>query len=135
MSFARLVEVGRVVNITFGPDAGKLAVIVEIIDHGRVLVDGPTTGVKRQALPFKRLALTDIVLKAIPRGVGTAPLKVAIEKQDLNALWAKTSWAKKIAKRAIRTNLTDFDRYRLAQARRQRSVIIGKSLAKIQKSQ
>ncbi len=31
-------EVGRVVMITFGPDYGKLAVIVEIIDHGRVRV-------------------------------------------------------------------------------------------------
>lgn len=32
----RLVEVGRVVLIENGPDAGKLAAIVEIIDHKRV---------------------------------------------------------------------------------------------------
>lgn len=32
----RLVEVGRVVLIQEGPDAGRLATIVEIIDHKRV---------------------------------------------------------------------------------------------------
>lgn len=32
----RLVEVGRVVLITGGPHDGKLAAIVEIIDHKRV---------------------------------------------------------------------------------------------------
>lgn len=32
----RLVEVGRVVLFTRGPNAGKLAAIVEIIDHKRV---------------------------------------------------------------------------------------------------
>jgi ribosomal protein L14E/L6E/L27E len=36
MTFARQVQVGRVVLLTYGPDAGKLATIVEVIDHGRV---------------------------------------------------------------------------------------------------
>lgn len=36
MGFERYVEVGRAVVITYGPNYGKLAVIVEIIDHGRV---------------------------------------------------------------------------------------------------
>jgi len=36
IQFKKIVEVGRVVMITYGPDAGKLAVIVDIIDHGRV---------------------------------------------------------------------------------------------------
>ncbi len=35
-SFKRYVEVGRVVLVEEGPSAGKLAVIVEIIDHNRV---------------------------------------------------------------------------------------------------
>ena len=33
---SRFVQVGRLVMITFGPDAGKLAVIVDVIDHQRV---------------------------------------------------------------------------------------------------
>jgi large subunit ribosomal protein L14e len=35
-TFKRFVEVGRVVLVNDGPQAGKLAAIVEIIDHARV---------------------------------------------------------------------------------------------------
>lgn len=35
-TFKRFVEVGRVVLLNDGPSAGKLATIVEIIDHNRV---------------------------------------------------------------------------------------------------
>jgi large subunit ribosomal protein L14e len=35
-TFKRFVEVGRVVLVNDGPSAGKLATIVEIIDHNRV---------------------------------------------------------------------------------------------------
>ena len=38
-AFKRFVEVGRVVLVNEGPSAGKLAVIVEIIDHNRVRID------------------------------------------------------------------------------------------------
>jgi large subunit ribosomal protein L14e len=34
--FTRFVEVGRVVLINYGPDAGKLATIIEIVDGKRV---------------------------------------------------------------------------------------------------
>lgn len=114
--FTRFVEVGRAVLITYGPDAGKLAVIVDIIDHSRVLVDGP--GVARQAISFKRATLTDITIN-IPRTIGTPALKAAIEKQDLVGRWKKTAWAQKIAKRDARAQLTDFDRFKLMVARKQ----------------
>lgn len=39
----RLVEVGRVVLIHGGPQDGKLAAIVEIIDHKRVRIFGRGT--------------------------------------------------------------------------------------------
>lgn len=35
-TFKRFVEVGRVVLVNDGPSKGKLAAIVEIIDHARV---------------------------------------------------------------------------------------------------
>jgi large subunit ribosomal protein L14e len=35
------VEVGRVITVRTGPDAGKLATIVEIIDTGRVSITDP----------------------------------------------------------------------------------------------
>ena len=57
--FTRFVEVGRAVLINYGDDHGKLAIIVDILDQNRVLIDGPTTGVPRQVYPLKRLSLTD----------------------------------------------------------------------------
>ncbi|KAJ3056690.1 60S ribosomal protein L14 [Rhizophlyctis rosea] len=117
MVFSRFVEVGRVVLITYGPDAGKLAVIVDIIDHSRVLVDGPTTGVERQAISFKRATLTDLKVK-VPRTLGTPALAKALEKQDLAGQWKKTAWAKKIESRTLRAQSSDFDRFKLMIARR-----------------
>ncbi|KAG0309567.1 hypothetical protein BGZ97_013030 [Linnemannia gamsii] len=71
LTFQRVVEVGRVVMVNYGPDAGKLAVIVDIIDHNRALVEGPTTGIARGAYAFRRLTLTPLVVK-VPRNAGQA---------------------------------------------------------------
>ncbi|KAG0750457.1 hypothetical protein G6F57_004439 [Rhizopus arrhizus] len=119
-TFKRQVEVGRVVLINHGADAGKLAVIVDIIDHNRALIDGPTTGVARQAFPYRRLVLTPIVLKKLPRSIGQSALKKALEKSDVVAAWNKTAWAKKIEQRKIRTSLSDFDRFKLNKLKNKR---------------
>ncbi|KAI8913037.1 translation protein SH3-like domain-containing protein [Powellomyces hirtus] len=131
--FNRYVEVGRVVLVTYGPDAGKLAVVVDIVDHSRVLVDGPTTGVKRQSISFKRATLTDLKV-AIPRTIGTPALKAAIEKQELVARWNKTAWAQKIARRTARAELSDLDRFKLMLARKTRRTTVGKAAAKLRKA-
>ena len=62
MSFVRFVEIGRVCLINYGPDAGKLCTIIDVIDNNRALVDGPesVTGVHRHAINLKRIQLTDI---------------------------------------------------------------------------
>jgi large subunit ribosomal protein L14e len=64
MPYKRFVEIGRVVLISYGPDTGKLCTIVNVLDHNRVLVDGPEpiTGVHRHELNIKRIMLTDIVV-------------------------------------------------------------------------
>ncbi|KAG1043483.1 hypothetical protein G6F43_011645 [Rhizopus delemar] len=119
-SFKRQVEVGRVVLINHGADAGKLAVIVDIVDHNRALIDGPTTGVARQAFPYRRLVLTPIVLKKLPRSVGQAALKKALEKSDVVTTWNKTTWAKKIEQRKVRASLSDFDRFKVNKLKNKR---------------
>ncbi|KAJ3209485.1 60S ribosomal protein L14 [Entophlyctis luteolus] len=130
--FTRFVQVGRVVLINHGPDAGKIAVIVDIIDHGRALVDGPTTDAARQVVSFKRCSLTDIVVK-VPRAAGTAAVKRSLEAQDLAGKWAATPFAKKLAVRKLRQNLTDFDRFKLMIAKKQKRQIVGKEFAKLRK--
>ncbi|ORY05105.1 60S ribosomal protein L14 [Basidiobolus meristosporus CBS 931.73] len=133
-SFKRIVEVGRVVLLNHGADAGKLAVIVEILDHNRAIVDGPTTGVSRQAYAYRRLTLTPLVVKSLPRSAGSGALKKAIEKQDIVAIWNKTTWAQKLAAREKRAALSDFDRFKLMKLRKQRRNIVGKQIAVLKKN-
>jgi large subunit ribosomal protein L14e len=68
------VEVGRVCLVNYGPDAGKLCTIVDIVDQNKCLIDGPRkmTGCGRQVIPFKRLALTDFVCKIEKSARGNA---------------------------------------------------------------
>ena len=63
MPFKKFVEIGRIAVLGQGPDAGKIAAIVNVIDQNRVLIDGPTSGVSRQEYPLKQLELTPIRVK------------------------------------------------------------------------
>jgi large subunit ribosomal protein L14e len=83
----------------------------------KVLVDGPETGVRRQSLTTKRIALTDIVVP-IPHGAKYKAVKKAYIKADVNGQWAKTGWAKKRAARAHKASLNDFDRFQVMLARK-----------------
>lgn len=120
--------------ISYGDNLGKPVVIVDIVDQSRALVDGPTSGVKRQVILFRRLQLTDIKLD-IPRSIGTKALKAAVEKQGLDEKWAVTPWAKKQALRSKRASMTDFDRFKLMLAKKQRRVIVYRELKKLKKQQ
>ncbi|KAJ2157038.1 hypothetical protein GGF46_004783 [Coemansia sp. RSA 552] len=132
-SFKRQVEVGRVVLLQVGDDAGKIATIVEIADHNRAVVDGPTTGVKRQMMPFKNVVLTDIVVKRLPRTVGSKSLAKFLEKQEVVEAWNKSSWAKKLEARKRRAAMTDFDRFKLMRLKKQQRTIINRQVALLKK--
>jgi large subunit ribosomal protein L14e len=107
--------------VNFGKDFGKVAVIVDIVDSRRVLIDGPTTNFPRTIYPVKRLGLTSIKVKEILKGARTGTLKKAATAQKINEKWAATSIAKKIAVRAKRASLTDFDRFKVMISRKNRS--------------
>ena len=96
-----------------------MAVIVDIIDHNRALIDGPTTGVVRQAFAYRRLVLTPLVLKDLPRNVGQTALVKALAKNETVAAWEKSAWAKKLEQRKVRSNLSDFDRFKLSKLKNQ----------------
>lgn len=115
--FSRFVEVGRVALVTYGPDAGKYVVIVEIIDQSRALVDGPLSGVKRQSLAFKRVQLTQFKVE-IPRGCSSKVVAKALEKAEFAKQWAASSYAKKLELRQKRAATTDFDRFKVMLAKK-----------------
>ena len=120
--FKKFVEVGRVVLINYGPLAGKLAVVVEIINTAKVLIDGPTSGVRRQEISLKRVSLTDFKLD-VPKGIRRHSLKKSIEEFGLEKKWGETSWARKLQKRAKRANSTDFDRFKVMQLKQKRRTL------------
>jgi len=131
----RLVEVGRIVLIQGGVDDGKLAAIIEIIDHKRALIDGPATdsksAVPRQAIALSQCVLTPLVIEKLPRAVRTGALKAAWEKAGIEAKWQESTWAKKRAQKERRAALTDFERFKVMRLRKQARFEVRKSLAKL----
>lgn len=54
----------------------------------------------------------------LPRGARTGSLKKAWEASGVDAKWAACGTAKKIAQRATRRNLSDFDRFKVMVAQK-----------------
>ncbi|GAA5962349.1 hypothetical protein JCM5350_000384 [Sporobolomyces pararoseus] len=133
-TFKRYVEVGRVVLVNDGPSAGKLATIVEIIDHNRALIDGPSTGVPRQSFTYRRLVLTPYVLKKLPRAAGTSTVKKVFDASEVVAKWEKSAWAQKRKATEQRRNLSDFDRFNVMLLKKQRRRLVQAAAAKAKKS-
>ena len=138
----RLVEVGRVVLFTHGPFTGRLATIVEIIDHKRVchwnqrlailrvgsrsaqaLVDGPSkkehASVPRQSVSLNNLIITPIVIPKLPRQAGRGAVARAWEKEEVESKWDESAWAKRREQREKRRNLSDFDRFKVLRLKKQ----------------
>ncbi|KAJ7573853.1 ribosomal protein L14-domain-containing protein [Mycena floridula] len=133
-TFKRFVEVGRVVLLKSGPSEGKIAVIAQIIDHNRAIIDGPSTSVPRQSYPYKHLTLTPICLKDLPRAAGSSVIKKQLEKEDIVKKWEGSSWAKRRAAIAARRALNDFGRFNIMVEKKKRRDVVRKAVAKAKKA-
>lgn len=85
--------------------------------------------VKRQSIPIRRVALTDMRLK-IPRGVRSSTLRKALEKDDIIKKFNETAWGKKRLAKQRRAALTDFERFKVMVARKQRAQAVRSKLSK-----
>merc|ERR1711906_72565 len=121
-----LMQVGRVVFVNYGPCAGKLAVVLDIIDERRMLVAGPTTGVDRQVMPMGRLDLTKFRINAVLRNQKESVLKANIEKFGLAKRWAETGKAKRLAAAKTRASNSDFNRFKAMVLKRKLSATVRK---------
>lgn len=130
--FRRFVELGRICLINYGPDYGKLCVIIDVIDHNRVLIDGPSTinGIKRQQYNLKRLSLTNFKIN-IPKGARVRTVEKAYKKANIQEKWKKTSWAKKLHSREVKDNLTDFQRFAVMMAKKKLNGRLAKQVNKL----
>jgi len=129
-NFKRFVEVGRVVLLKAGPHANRIAVITEIIDHNRAIIDGPTTDVPRQSFPYRHITLTPLKLTGLPRAAGTGVVKKLLEKEQIVEKWNKSQWAQKKAAFEKRRSLNDFARFNVMLAKRRRRDSVRKALSK-----
>eukprot|EP00921_Rhytidocystis_pertsovi_P003455 GHVQ01005979.1.p1 GENE.GHVQ01005979.1~~GHVQ01005979.1.p1 ORF type:complete len:150 (-),score=21.64 GHVQ01005979.1:669-1118(-) len=132
--FKRYVEPGRVCVVEYGPDAGKVCVIVDIVSLNRVLIDGAgLTGVCRQSLPLRRLSLSDVRIK-LNKGSRTSVVKKAMEKQNALDTFNLTAHGKKLILRARKAKMTDFDRFKLIVLKRKRNQLMKKHIATLSKT-
>ncbi|KAI9674585.1 MAG: hypothetical protein M1829_003667 [Trizodia sp. TS-e1964] len=129
----RLAEVGRVVLFQEGPYAGRLATIVEIIDHKRALVDGPSESgsVPRHSTAFAKIVLTPIVISNLPRGARTGAVKKKWLASEVDKKWEASSWAKKRHQKERRRQLTDFERFKVMRLKKQARFEVRKTFAKV----
>jgi len=128
MPFTRFVQPGRVALVNYGPEAGQLVLIVDVLDANRVLVDGP--GQARRQLNLKRLALTDLVVALEKRGAKATACKKAWEAAKVSETFAASAWGKKLARRAARAALDDLGRHKALMARMARGKAARAALAK-----
>eukprot|EP00826_Nyctotherus_ovalis_P009085 TRINITY_DN1237_c0_g1_i14.p1 TRINITY_DN1237_c0_g1~~TRINITY_DN1237_c0_g1_i14.p1 ORF type:complete len:153 (-),score=55.13 TRINITY_DN1237_c0_g1_i14:104-562(-) len=128
MGFKKFVEAGRVAYINYGEDYGKICVVVEVINGSKVLVDGPTLGVKRQPISLRRLIMTEFHVP-VSKGVKTHHLEEEIKKYKLADKWSETKLAKKLATHEKRSKLNDFERFQVMVYKRQRAYMVNKAMA------
>uniref|UniRef100_A0A1B0FJN6 Large ribosomal subunit protein eL14 n=1 Tax=Glossina morsitans morsitans TaxID=37546 RepID=A0A1B0FJN6_GLOMM len=121
--FQRFVQTGRIAKCSAGPLKGRLVAIVDVVDQNRVLVDGPLTGVPRQEYRLNNLHLTKYRIK-FPYTAPTRIVRKAWQESDLKSQWKVSSWSQKAQNICKRSQLNDFDRFKLRYAKRQRNKLL-----------
>lgn len=129
MPFTRFVEIGRLCVVSFGPLADKLAVVADIIDDKRVLVDIVNTNEARQVMPVKRLKLTEFCVK-FERAAAPAVVAEAVKAEGVIEKFNESTWGKKMAAMKAKTQLNDFQRFKYAKLSAKRDEIMKAELAK-----
>ena len=125
MLYKLFVEIGRVVLISEGRDTGKIAVIVNVIDQNRVLIDGGSlTGVERKAWHIKQLRLLYFVVEGIEWRSDSDAVKKAIKEQNIVEKWQSTKFYQRFENTKTRKAMEDFNRYKLIDAKSKRNKIL-----------
>jgi len=93
------------------------------------LVDGPGQ-VPRQAIALNHVTLTPIVVPGVQRASRTGVIKKQWDATKVEEKWNTSGWAKKIASRERRRELSDFDRFKVMVLKKQRRFEVRKAHAK-----
>ena len=85
-------------------------------------MDGPCSGVARQAIGFGKLYLLDFKIR-IPHSARRKTIVKAYEKMDIGKKWEQSAWAKKLVAKAKKASITDFERFKVKCLKQQVSVV------------
>lgn len=100
----------------------------------QALIDGAkTSGVPRQGISYAHVTLTPILIAKLPRGARSGTVEKYWKDAAVDNQWRASSWAKKIAAREARRQLSDFDRFKVMVLRKQRRYQVRKAFAKTRK--
>ena len=129
MPFTQFVEVGRVALVCFGPLADKLAVIVDIVDDKRIMIDVLNGDEPRQVISVKRIKLTDFSVK-FEKGATVEAVAAAVKAEGVVAKFAETNWGKKLQAQKNKVAMNDFTRFKHQKKAAMREELIKAELAK-----
>lgn len=117
------VKVGRLARVLRGPRADKIGVIVSIIDSNRVLLENPQDkSCWRHVQNIKNLDCTRFSVP-LKTNASKKTLVDALSKKNVIAKFAKTRTSKQIVAKQAFANSSEFERYQLRVAKRQRAAI------------
>lgn len=115
--------------LTKGPNNGKVALIVEVIDHNRVLIDAGTPELSRQVISIRHIELTDIKVD-ISKNADGETVKKCMKENDIEAKWNETPKAMMIKQEQIRKNLNDFERFQVLTLQKKKDGLLNKESVK-----
>ncbi|VWU52982.1 60S ribosomal protein L14, putative [Hepatocystis sp. ex Piliocolobus tephrosceles] len=116
--FKRFVEPGRLCLIEYGPYAGKLCFIIDVVTITRVIVDGGfVTGVPKMIIPLKRLKLLGEKIK-INKNCKSTTLKKNILSSKVLDTFKESNLGKKMVIKKKRDLATDFERFQIYYAKK-----------------
>ena len=129
-----LLELGRVVYINLGPMAGKPAVVVDIVNGSKVVIDGPGLDIERQVISVRRLELTRFKLGKFQKDEKRSELAKQIAEFDLLKRFQSCGIGKRIVKQHKRAALSDFDRFKVQVLKRKLSKAVRTHINKNRKA-
>ena len=74
--------------------------------------------------------MTPHVIAKLPRAARSSAVAKKWEASEIDAKWANSAWAKKIAQRKRRSELTDFERFQVLILKKQKRDAVRKAAAK-----
>ena len=136
MVYDKFVQIGRVCRVNYGEDANRLCVIVDVLNHSTMLVDGPKklTGVGRKKVPLRWLSLTEFVLPNLAPSASSKVVREAFAKEGIAAKFAATPSGRRIAQQTRRAVLTDFERFQVSSLKKKRNRAVRLEMFKMKKA-